>query len=213
MDKEGRTFSLQHLFSQIAIAHDGARLSWKRLNVCPLQGCCERTADFVLIQHSLGFTFYAAFITAYTFSLTLPVPLPSLDDEVAQLVVAVPRGGRVALVQHQDQVVGVGPDHEDPHVEHIPRGQHDFPLPVRVLVGGVLVQGHLGREAPFLRRHGQVNHANDKKPEQAWTYRKDYSHLITLLHVHTQEEWHHSPCSDLSIGRTTESREILMSSS
>lgn len=54
---------------------------------------------------------------------------------------------------------GIGPEDEDANVKDIPCGQHDFSLPVRMLVGGVFVQRHLGGEAPFLRGHCQINHA------------------------------------------------------
>ena len=52
---------------------------------------------------------------------------------------------------------GVSSDHKDPNVQHISSCQHNFPLAVRMFVGGIFVERHLGGEAAFLSWNRQVN--------------------------------------------------------
>lgn len=58
---------------------------------------------------------------------------------------------------------GVSSNHEDPHIEHVSSGQHDFPLAVRVFVGGIFVECHLGSEAALLSRNCQVDDTNKER--------------------------------------------------
>lgn len=84
---------------------------------------------------------------------------PFFNDKISQLVVTVSRRRGVTFVQHQDEVGGIRAKDKDTHVQHVTCGQHDFPLSVGMLVGGVFVQRHLGCETAFLCRHCQINHA------------------------------------------------------
>lgn len=52
---------------------------------------------------------------------------------------------------------GVSADHKDPDVQHISSRQHHFTLAVRMFVGGVFVERHLGGEAAFLGWNCEVN--------------------------------------------------------
>lgn len=52
---------------------------------------------------------------------------------------------------------GVSPDHKDPYIQHISSCQHHFTLAVRMFVGGVFVERHLGGEAAFLGWDCEVN--------------------------------------------------------
>lgn len=83
--------------------------------------------------------------------------LPAFNDEVSEFIIAVAGGGGIAFVQREDQVRGIGSHHKDPYVQHIARCQHHFTLAVRVFVGGVFVQCHLGDEAAFLGWNCQIN--------------------------------------------------------
>lgn len=58
---------------------------------------------------------------------------------------------------------GVSSNHKDPHIEHVSSGQHDFPLAVRVFVGGIFVECHLGSEAALLSRNCQVDDTNKER--------------------------------------------------
>ena len=82
---------------------------------------------------------------------------PSFNDEVSELVVSVTGWGGVAFVQRQNEMRGVSSDHKDPNVQHISSCQHNFTLAVRMFVGGVFVERHLGGEAAFLSWNRQVN--------------------------------------------------------
>lgn len=82
---------------------------------------------------------------------------PSFNDEVSEFVIAVTGRGGIAFVQGQDQVCGVSPHHKDPYIQHISSCQHHFALAVRVFVGGIFVEGHLGGEAAFLGWNCKVN--------------------------------------------------------
>lgn len=55
---------------------------------------------------------------------------------------------------------GVSANHKDPYVEHIPGRQHDLPLAVRVFVGRVFIECHLGGEAALLGWNCQVDDTN-----------------------------------------------------
>lgn len=54
----------------------------------------------------------------------------------------------------------VSSDHKDAHVQHIPSCQHNFPLAVRVFVGSIFIECHLGGEAALLGRNCQVDDTN-----------------------------------------------------
>lgn len=52
---------------------------------------------------------------------------------------------------------GVSSNHKDPYIQHISSGQDYFTLAVRMFVGGIFVERHLGGEAAFLGWNRQVN--------------------------------------------------------
>ena len=88
--------------------------------------------------------------------------LPPLYDDIAESVAAVARRRGPAHVHNQVELIFIGPFDEDAHEEDVPRAEHHLALPVRLPVGGVLVQGHLGDEVSLLGRQGEVNHAAAK---------------------------------------------------
>lgn len=92
---------------------------------------------------------------------------PFFNDEVSEFVIAVARGCGIALVQRQDQMGGISSDHKDPDIQHVSRGQHHLALPVRVLVGGVFVERHLGGEAALLGWNSQVNDTERETDHEA----------------------------------------------
>ena len=75
---------------------------------------------------------------------------PSLYDDVLQPVAAVTGRCGPARVHNQDELVFVGTLHENANEEDVPCAEHHLPLPVRVAVGGILVQSHLGDEVALL---------------------------------------------------------------
>lgn len=77
---------------------------------------------------------------------------PSLYDDVTEPVAAEARRRGPAHVHDEDKLVFVGAFHKDAHKEGVPGAKHHLPLPVRMAVGGVLVQSHLGDEVSFLGR-------------------------------------------------------------
>lgn len=103
---------------------------------------------------------------------------PFFNDEIPKLVVAVARGRGVAFVQCQDQMCGIRANHEHPDVQHVSRGQHHLPLPIGVLVRGVLVECHLGGEAALLGWNSQVNDTKRKNNHEVGTP-NSYIHSIT----------------------------------
>lgn len=53
---------------------------------------------------------------------------------------------------------GVSSNHKNPYIQHISSRQHYFTLAVRMFVGGIFVESHLGGEAAFLGWNCQVNY-------------------------------------------------------
>lgn len=55
-------------FSPPPKTHDEALLSWKWVKICLLMGSIEQMLYFALLAHSLCFTYYIDFTSAYKFS-------------------------------------------------------------------------------------------------------------------------------------------------
>lgn len=92
--------------------------------------------------------------------VVLRVWAPSLYDDVAESVAAVARRRGPAHVHDEYELVYVCPLHENAHKQDVSSGEHHLPLPVRMTVRGVLIQGHLGDEVPLLGWQGEVDHAS-----------------------------------------------------
>lgn len=75
---------------------------------------------------------------------------PSFNDEVQEFVIAVPGEGGIAYIVYENQVCGVCSNHKDPHIQHISSCQHNFTLAVRIFIGGIFAECHLGSEAALL---------------------------------------------------------------
>lgn len=88
---------------------------------------------------------------------------PFFNDEISEFIIAVTGGGCITFVQRQDQMCGIGSNHKDPYIQHISSCQHNFTLAVRMFVGGIFVECHLGGETAFLGRNCQVNDTKREK--------------------------------------------------